>query len=130
MKHTLFTILLILTLGFSAFAKDERAEIKFDSKEYDFGYIKEQDGKVTGTFEFTNTGKQPLIIIEVYVSCGCMNPKYPKRPIEPGKKGVITVEYNPLGRIGAFRKEIKVLTNGKKKRTSLHIIGCTVPQKK
>ena len=35
-------------------------EIKFENTTYDFGKIKEEGGKVTGKFIFTNVGNEPL----------------------------------------------------------------------
>ena len=40
-------------------------EISFDTMEHDFGQIKEGGGKVHYTFEFTNTGDEPLKIVKV-----------------------------------------------------------------
>ena len=81
-------------------------------------------------FEFTNTGNKPLIIIEAVASCGCTSPEYPKRPIAPGKSGVITVYYNPIGRPGGFKKDVKVRTNAGSGRTkTLTIIGSAIPAK-
>lgn len=107
----------------------EFAQASFANKEHDFGYIKEDGGSVSCNFEFTNTGNKPLIIIDAVASCGCTKPEYPKRPIEPGKSGIIKVTYNPVGRPGAFKKDVKVRTNGKEGRTTLFIIGSTIPKK-
>lgn len=122
---TLLTLFMVSSLA----AAEEYAQATFPVKEHDFGYIKESGGLVSCEFEFVNTGSKPLIIVEAVASCGCTRPDYPKRPIEPGKKGKIKVTYNPLGRPGGFKKDVKVRTNGKEKLTVLYIIGSTIPSK-
>jgi len=44
------------------------AEPKFSPalREYDFGEIYEKDGPVKYSFEFTNTGDEPLLLIDVH----------------------------------------------------------------
>ena len=112
--------LLMLGTAMTAWAEPK---VQFQKKEYDFGYISENDGKVTCSFEFVNNGDKPLVIIDAKAECGCTTPDFPRRPIEAGGKGVIKVTYNPKDRPGAFRKEITVRTNGKPKRTTLVVIG-------
>ena len=128
MKPLIFTLIASVMM-IAAFAKD-KAEITFKTTEHDFGYIKEDGGSVSCEFEFTNTGNKPLLIIDAVPSCGCTRPEYPKRPIAPGDTGIIKVEYQPLGRTGAFKKDIRVNTNGKEKKVILYIIGVTIPGKK
>lgn len=115
-------------------AKTEKATgepaIKFAEKDYNFGIVAEKGGPVSHSFEFTNTGTAPLVIISATASCGCTRPTYPTEPIAPGKKGVIKVTYLPDGRPGEFDKVIKVRTNAKEtKKVSLKIHG-TVSSKK
>ena len=117
MKRLIFTLIASVMM-IAAFAKD-KAEITFKTTEHDFGYIKEDGGSVSCEFEFTNTGNKPLLIIDAVPSCGCTRPEYPKRPIAPGDTGIIKVEYQPLGRTGAFKKDIRVNTNGKEKKVIL-----------
>jgi len=78
----------------------------FTEREYDFGEIG-QDKVVSHTFEFTNTGKKPIIIDNASASCGCTVPSYPKEPVAPGEKGRIDVQFNPHGRSG---QQVKIIT--------------------
>ena len=96
---------------------------------HDFGTIKEANGPVSCTFEFTNTGNKPLLIIDATASCGCTRPEYPTKPVKPGKKGKIKVTYSPIGRPGAFKKTVKIKTNGKERTTTLRIEGTVIPKK-
>ena len=106
------------------------AQATFPVQNHDFGIITEHGGPVNCTFEVINTGNKPLLIIDATASCGCTRPEFPTKPIKPGKKAKIKVTFSPLGRPGAFRKSIKVKTNGREKITTLTIEGTVNPGKK
>ncbi len=120
-----FTVCLV---AISAMGDEGYANASFAVKKHDFGTIKEADGPVSCTFEFTNTGDKPMLIIDATASCGCTHPEYPTKPIKPGKKGKIKVTYSPIGRPGAFKKSVKVKTNGKERTTVLRIEGTVIPK--
>ena len=70
------------------------AAMTFDKVSHDFGTIKEGE-TVQTTFNFTNTGKVNLLIVDARGSCGCTVPKYPKNtPIKPGETGQILVSFD------------------------------------
>lgn len=129
MKRTILSLIICLVASLAVTAADN-AQATFKTRFHDFGVIKEDGGPVSCTFEFTNTGNKPLIIVEATASCGCTRPEYTTKPIKPGKKGKIKVTYSPLGRPGAFRKTVKVKTNGSEPRTTLIIEGTANPAKK
>ena len=124
---SIFALVLITVFTFNIVADEKGAVMTFAEKTHDFGSIKEADGPVTHVFEFTNTGSEPLVIINVNASCGCTRPEYPKEPVMPGKKGKIKVTFNPAGRPGEFSKEVKIRTNGSK-RPVLRITGTVIPK--
>ena len=124
---SIFTLILMSAVAFNIMAAGKGAEMTINEKTHDFGTIKEANGPVTHTFEFTNTGGEPLVIINVNASCGCTRPEYPKEPIMPGKKGKVKVTFNPAGRPGEFSKEVKIRTNGDK-RPILRITGTVIPK--
>lgn len=86
-------------------------KIEFTQTTYDFGKIKEEGGKVTGRFEFTNVGTEDLVLTNVRPGCGCTAANYSKDPVAPGQKGFIEATYNPYNRPGVFNKNIRVTTN-------------------
>lgn len=88
----------------------------FSKTQYDFGTFSEEKGKVTHVFEFTNTGKEPVILQDVKTSCGCTTPNWTKTPVAPGKKGQVEVTYNAKGRPGQFTKTITVTSNAGESR--------------
>lgn len=82
----------------------------FKENIHDFGTIQEGPG-AEYEFEFTNTGKEPIIISNVSASCGCTTPSYSKDPVLPGKKGKIKALYNTQGRVAPFTKTISITSN-------------------
>lgn len=85
--------------------------IEFDYTTFDFGNILE-NSPYTAIFPFTNTGKTPLIINAVKVSCGCMSPFYHrKREVLPEARDTIKISFNAIGRIGSFHKSATVYIN-------------------
>ena len=127
-KRFLIAFFAICMVAFGGMADDKQAEATFEVKSHDFGTIKEEKGPVSCTFEFTNTGDKPLLIIDATASCGCTRPEYPSKPIKPGKKGKIKVTYSPIGRPGAFKKTVKIKTNGRERTTVLRIEGTVIPK--
>ena len=104
----LFICFVLFVSALSLFAQPA---IQFDQTTVDFGNIKEEGGKVTGRFEFTNTGTEDLLLTGVKPGCGCTAADYTKTPVAPGKKGYIDATYNPYNRPGNFNKNIRVTTN-------------------
>lgn len=96
-------------------------EISFAKTVHDYGTIFVQ-GDGNCEFEFTNTGKEPLILSSVKSSCGCTVPSWPREPILPGKKESIKVKYD-TGRLGPINKSITVLSNAKTSSVVLRISG-------
>lgn len=121
---TLRTIALLFTMILSAGTLLAEGKISFETMRHDFGTVQESDGDITCQFVFRNTGDSPLLITRCTASCGCTTPEYPRKPLRPGDKGVITVTYHSKGRPGPFEKSVYVFTNdGKKERNMLLITG-------
>ncbi len=130
----LLSLLLSFTVGLTVLAQEETqepaqaseettsgAEITWKANVIDYGTI-EKGADGVRTFEFTNTGNEPLIISRVYSSCGCTVPKKPKDPIAPGESDVIEVKYN-TNRVGPIRKTISVYSNADRVPYPLKIKG-------
>lgn len=123
-KYSILLFCLVCTLA----AMSQKAVISFEVKTHEFGKVNEEDGKITHVFEFTNKGISPLVVNKVQASCGCTTPVWTKEPIEPGKKGNITVTYNPSGRPGSFSKTITVYSNASDEQVVLTIHGEVIPK--
>ncbi len=98
------------------------AKISFPEPVFDFGVVGDQN-IVSHTFEFTNTGKVPLIISHVRGNCGCTVPHWPKDPIAPGAKGKIEVRFDPSGKEGPQNKPIIVTANTYPNTTNITIMA-------
>lgn len=105
------------------------AVIKFDETEHNFGLVYEGD-KVTYNFNFTNTGKSPLIIYEASSSCGCTVPEAPKEPIPPGFQGTVKVVFDTKGKIAVQNKHITVKTNATTPIHNLYLKGVVDTKKR
>lgn len=136
MKRLLAGIVAIVFTGFYGFSQDSKAEnvqtnetkatIEFNKTQHSYGEIEYlSDG--TCTFEFTNTGKEPIVVTNVRSSCGCTVPQWTKDPVKPGEKGEITVKYNTR-LAGGFNKTITVTSTGQPNQIILRISGKVKPQ--
>ena len=96
---------------------------QMDFKETTFNFWKIPNGSEQKcSFEFQNTSNALLVINNVIASCGCTSPKWPKKPIRPGKNGTIEIRYSPAG-VGLFSKSITVFSNAKNSPVHLYIRG-------
>lgn len=130
MKKILFLIMAFtLMLPCAVDAKKKQAQIRFDESTFNFGTVAEHGGPVSHSFRFTNTGDANLVIVDAKADCGCTEPKYPAKPIAPGKTGTIKVTFNPIYRPGAFTKVITIRTNAAQKKVRLKITGTVNPDK-
>ena len=122
MKKLLLICTVILGFAFTASAQDnQKAEFKFNEEKHDFGKIP-QGTPVTTIFEFTNIGKEPLILSEVRPTCGCTIADYTKTPVLQNGKGTIKITYNAAV-ASAFNKTIVVTSNAKTPTKYLNIVG-------
>lgn len=129
-KSIYFLILFFLSSHFLLEGQETKPVISFSQKEFDFGTFPESSGLVVHDFQFTNTGKVPLILNEVKASCGCTTPEWTKEPVLPGKSGNIRVTFNPKNRPGSFSKTIQVNSNADLPVVTLAIQGVVVPVEK
>jgi len=122
MKKILMICAVILGFAFTVSAQDnQKAEFKFNEEKHDFGKIP-QGTPVTTVFEFTNIGKEPLILTEVRPTCGCTIADYTKTPVKSGEKGLIKITYNAAV-VAPFNKTIVVTSNSKTPQKYLNIVG-------
>ncbi|MCH5242268.1 MAG: DUF1573 domain-containing protein [Muribaculaceae bacterium] len=129
MKRIGVAIWLMMAVFVAVYAADKtKGQIKFEETTYDFGNIREDGGKVSHEFTFTNEGSDPLKITSAKAECGCTTPEYPKEEIAPGETGIIKVTYNPLGRPGGFTKVITVRCTGNPGKVNLKIRGTVLPK--
>jgi hypothetical protein len=113
MKKLFFSFAFLVVAAMSANAQNTAvqggAKIEFSKETHDYGNIK-YGGEPYCTFEFKNTGDQPLIISGAKGSCGCTVPEYSKEPVAPGAKGSISVKYD-TNRPGPINKSVTINSN-------------------
>src|SRR5246127_3057124 len=122
MKKLMIICAVMFGFALTASAQDnEKAEFKFNEEKHDFSKIP-QGTPVTTVFEFTNVGKEPLILTEVRPTCGCTIADYTKTPVKSGDKGTIKITYNAAV-ASPFNKTIVVRSNAKTPEKYLNIVG-------
>lgn len=96
--------------------------MEFNETTFDFGTV--QDGEmVSHTYNFKNTGSEPLILSDAKGSCGCTVPKWPREPIAPGASGQITVEFNSKGKGGKRNQKVTITANTNPPQTFIYLTG-------
>lgn len=131
MKKKILVLAFLLT-SVAVYAQQEKESqstsgpvIAFVEDRFEFGDIKQGD-KVEHTFEFENSGNEPLIISNVLTTCGCTVPEWPKEPIPPGATGKIDVVFNSTNKSGVQNKVITILSNAGEGRTKVTLYGNVV----
>ena len=85
-------------------------KIKFAAPVQDLGKV--NAGQVVKhEFIFTNIGTQTLDITDVRPSCGCTTAGTYERKIEPGRSGIIPVQFNSANFSGQVHKSVTVTCN-------------------
>lgn len=122
--------ILLILFALCAFATTAHAQLAFTPDTWDFGAIREADGRVSHTFTGETLGDKPVVILDVVTTCGCTVPQFSKRPIRPGEKTTVKVTFDPTNRPGAFTKELGVYSSERKKVATLTIRGNVTPRTK
>lgn len=111
MKKILGIVAMTLVGAASYAQTGPKIEFKAENNTIDYGTVVKGVDTGVRTFEFTNTGDEPLVITNVRSSCGCTVPSKPEAPIMPGKSDKIEVKYNMNP--GTISKTITVESNAK-----------------
>ncbi|GAB3914171.1 hypothetical protein GCM10028803_59150 [Larkinella knui] len=119
MKKAFSLIVVFLAITTIAFA--QKGVIKFTKEAHDFGKVP-QGTPVTYTFEFTNTGTDPVVISNAQPSCGCTTPDWTKSAVLPGQKGFVKATYNAAS-MGSFNKNVTVVSNAERTSIPLNLTG-------
>ncbi len=125
MKKILALLLLAATTLTIAAAGKNKVDVSFDSTVYDFGTVSHR-------YIMTNDGNEHVVILSVSTTCGCTRPEYPKKPVAPGEKAEIKVNFLPEGQRGEISRNIKLRlrsASGAKRNITLRITGDVIPAK-
>lgn len=119
-------ILTLFTLIAMALYASADADIKWLKVNHNFGAFNENDGPVTCSYRYVNSGDKPLVIVSARATCGCTSPKYSDKKLAPGDTAEISVTFNPKGRLGRFEKKVYVETNTRDSRSILTLGGVII----
>jgi hypothetical protein len=103
------------------------AIMTFESLTVDYGTV-DYGSEPLRTIKFTNTGTDPLVILNARGSCGCTVPTWPKEPIAPGQSSVIEIRYD-TNRPGRISKSVTISTNEGTDTHVLQVVGEIMAQK-
>ena len=125
-----FCLTLILCSGL-VFAQEQNtiqqtefptSELQFESTIFNYGTI-ESGETVQNIFTFTNTGTEPILIINAKGSCGCTVPDWPREPIAPGETGEFVVRFDSKNKVGFQSKRVTITANTDPVHTYLTLKG-------
>ncbi|GAB4241221.1 MAG: DUF1573 domain-containing protein [Ekhidna sp.] len=111
----------IVMLGIAVAVMASFTSITWKTTMIDLGQVSKDESKELA-FEFTNTSDAPIRIIEAKGSCGCTNVKFPEAEIGAGETASITANFRS-GKVGAFKKNIRIKTSVSDEYTYLYFKG-------
>lgn len=102
-----------------------RAELRFTATSQDRGEVR-AGVPLKETFAFVNVGTEPIQILEVRSTCGCLAPRIEKKLIAPGEKGEVLVEVNTLSQPAGHHNwatRLRYQVNGTAREVLLELIA-------
>lgn len=100
------------------------ADILLQDSVCDMSVVEVNGPSITKNIQFTNTGKEPLIIQEAQTSCHCAQASFTKEPVMPNQQGTVTITLNPKEMFkGYFERTITLYSNARKGPVRIHIKG-------
>jgi hypothetical protein len=122
-----FSIFCVMISAFSCQSQTGKADFHFQQEVYKFGKVKA--GKIIEfSYTFTNNGTDPLIISDIKVTCGCTVPAFPKEPVAPGQKSVISVKFDTKGKIGYQDRTLEIFSNARKNPKIIRFKGTVISE--
>lgn len=110
-RYALLLVLPALVLTSSSFTRGKNPpQIKFEKLLHDFGMMKAGE-KQTCEFVYTNTGDEPLKILNAKSGLDFIKVEYSTTPLGKGKKEAIKVTFDAPGKAGQFTKTILIDSN-------------------
>lgn len=103
------------------FPLSKYAKMEFEHSQLDFGTVDEGE-KVRHTYQFTNTGTEPLLISKAKGCCGTFA-KYPRELIAPGESAEINVFFNSRGKKGKRNQKVTITANTDPPETFIYLTG-------
>ena len=92
--------------------------------EHDFCDVPRRGGDLSCEITFINAGDTPLVVSRLVTSNSCLKATCSRRPVAPGRQGVIRIVYQPLkSEVGAFSRVIRIGSNAQAGDTQITVCG-------
>ena len=117
MKNNIALLLVVFFFHLTA-----QPQLKFKETKQNFGFVKKGE-QVKLTYQFTNTGNQPLLITYVKAVCSCTKVVFQKEPVFPGKTGVIEVLFDTSPTYDRQDRIVEVYSNNAKSPQKIRFKG-------
>ena len=121
-------VIFLILLTLCALTASAQEHLSFRPDTWDFGTIREEQGRVSHTFTGENRSERPVVILDVVTSCGCTVPQFSRKPVLPGEKTQITVTFDPANRPGTFSKELGIYSSERRRIATLTVRGNVTPR--
>lgn len=119
----------LMSMFLLSMSPDTDRTLEFIPDTFDFGQIREEDGKAEAEIKAVNISSDTTAITSVRTSCGCTQASYTEGVLAPGDTAAISFSYNPANRPGKFEKTIKVFTGADRIRNTFTIKGNVSPSR-
>ncbi len=119
-------LLLALTMAVPVLLAQE-GPAAFDSREWDFGAIREADGAVSHAFTVFNGDTRPLRLTRAIPGCSCISATLPGADIAPGQSATVVVRFTPAGASGPVERNVEIQAGGGRSLGMLSIRADVLP---
>jgi len=120
-------LLLLAFLTAAPVLLSQEGPAAFDSREWDFGAIREADGVVTHAFTVFNGDSRPLRLTRAIPGCSCISASVPSEAIAPGQSAVVEVRFTPAGASGLVERNVEIQAAGGRSLGLLSIRADVLP---
>jgi hypothetical protein len=127
MKNQPLPLLIVFLILFSAFPICGQT-IQFKTQSHRFGFV-HQGAVLEYDYLFTNTGSEPLAIMETKAECTCTEVTEPEKEIMPGETAKIHLKFDSKSARYRQKRTILVSSNASNSPTVL-LFRCVVLKKK
>lgn len=121
--YALFAGLLLTTSGLSG----QEGPAVFDSREWDFGAIREADGVVRHDFLLFNRSDRPFRVERAIPGCSCINASLPRGTVAPGESAAVEVAFTPAGAAGTVQRTVEIVLSGGQSAGVLSVSADVLP---
>ena len=105
-------LLAVLLFAAAPVLSAQEGPAAFDSREWDFGAIREADGVVRHDFLVFNRSDRPLRLLRAIPGCSCISARLPQGTLAPGQSAAVEVSFTPAGAAGPVIRTVEIQAGG------------------